>query len=321
MGNKKTHFGVLGVTVLVVGLPVLAYFFHTSTRLIATTGSRNGIIAKSSSDPISIPQPCRGYLMSFSSRVKLGNQIRAYLSAKFLAGQLGLKLVHGPEMFKILTPVFQNVQGDLVSNLSCHMNDSVVLKISSTHKAQYHSKNNSFVVPKKLEFNGMSLRVNLNFHDWILASVQDHIQAMVRDFSHQHSVLSSQVQVIGVHARRGDYAKHLRKICQGVLPTEHYYRLAMDLMRKDFGRLKTMFIMVSDEPDWIRKHFSQEFGLYFGQDFGPTFKNRTRPGYDLAIMANANHSIISIGTFGYWGGVLAGGKVIACDGYCENNTH
>ena len=45
--------------------------------------------------------------------------------------------------------------------------------------------------------------------------------------------------------------------------------------------------------------------------FSPSFS----PGNDLCLLSLANHSILSHGTFGMWGALLAGGKTILPRGY------
>ena len=40
------------------------------------------------------------------------------------------------------------------------------------------------------------------------------------------------------------------------------------------------------------------------------YKNGNILGEDLALLANCNHTIMSFGTFGMWGAMLAGGNVV-----------
>ena len=43
-------------------------------------------------------------------------------------------------------------------------------------------------------------------------------------------------------------------------------------------------------------------------------------GIDLALLAQANHSIMTYGTFGLWGALLAGGKVVFPKSHQEFET-
>lgn len=152
--------------------------------------------------------------------------------------------------------------------------------------------------------------------------------------------------VISVHVRRGD---KLSKGFQGLgfkpAPLE-YLKNAMDLMalKYPFG----VFLVVSDEIEWCKQNLRHIYIEYFFKNnkneerrienvrlitnFNQTpvnvndnanDKSVTReaipivftssyssPLIDLGILSMANHSIITVGTFGWWGAWLANGTVI-----------
>ena len=47
----------------------------------------------------------------------------------------------------------------------------------------------------------------------------------------------------------------------------------------------------------------------------------SHPGVDMAILADCNHSIMSIGSFGWWSAWMAGGEVIYFEEECKNGTY
>ena len=87
----------------------------------------------------------------------------------------------------------------------------------------------------------------------------------------------------------------------------------------DYYRLKypdTVFVVVSDDMDWCRQKFSSRDVLLIGWKFckfkriKPFLSGGNSPEEDLAILASCNRTLIGYGTFGVWGGFLAGGEVV-----------
>ena len=53
----------------------------------------------------------------------------------------------------------------------------------------------------------------------------------------------------------------------------------------------------------------------FGSDYSTgRISNSETIGFDLCVLAKSDHSIFSVGTFGMWGSLLAGGDVIVSKG-------
>ena len=103
--------------------------------------------------------------------------------------------------------------------------------------------------------------------------------------------------LVGIHVRRGDMMRDesYRK------PTAAFYEKAMDTFRQRHGRVH--FILASDFPKWCRRQ------AVFRKDT-TVLQKTDNPAVDLMILARCRHMIISVGTFGWWAGWLAGGDVI-----------
>lgn len=119
------------------------------------------------------------------------------------------------------------------------------------------------------------------------------------------------VTFVGVHVRRGDYKKEWLEAFQGVPVNKEYFRQAFQYFRKKY--INVIFIGVSDDRTWIKEKLSREFGVYVP-------KRAPSPAHDLAILANCNHTVMTYGTFGFWGAYLAGGEVLYFDRFLKPNT-
>ena len=84
-------------------------------------------------------------------------------------------------------------------------------------------------------------------------------------------------------------------------------------IREEFGNVA--FIYVSDDMSWGTSRFKNQKNLYhFGA--AQNMNEEARSGiadpdaaaYDLALMVNCNHTIISRGTFSMWMALLSGGE-------------
>ena len=116
---------------------------------------------------------------------------------------------------------------------------------------------------------------------------------------------------VGVHVRRGDYQKRWLEIFEGVPVNMEYFRQAVQYFRKKYKNV--IFVAISDDRSWCTENLSSQFGIYV-PEAAPS------PAHDLAILSNCNHTIMTYGTFGFWGGYLAGGEVLYFDKFLKPNT-
>lgn len=107
--------------------------------------------------------------------------------------------------------------------------------------------------------------------------------------------------IIGVHIRRGDFLTNDSLRFGRVVADEHYISKAMKYYRKHFK--DTLFIVVGNDRPWNVENIN-------GNDV--IFSKFSKAIIDLALLSLCNHSIITTGTFGWWGGWLCGGTVVYC---------
>lgn len=104
-------------------------------------------------------------------------------------------------------------------------------------------------------------------------------------------------KVIGLHARRGDH------IALGYMrfPPMAYFDKARNYFRKKYGR-KVRFIVATNNRSWAKDNFETDDTYIISHS-----KTATE---DLAILGACDGVIMSIGTFGWWGGWLSRGPVV-----------
>ena len=104
---------------------------------------------------------------------------------------------------------------------------------------------------------------------------------------------------IGVHVRRGDILH-----AYSYAPWS-YFQQAMDFYRSKYT--KVHFFVASDDRKWCQSNFKNTPDVTFLS--GDRFE-------DMAVLSECEHSIISVGTFSWWSGMLAKGTVV----YYESST-
>ncbi len=132
----------------------------------------------------------------------------------------------------------------------------------------------------------------------ILAKAKGAYLTHLTDQINQYET-SHKLTYVGVHVRRGDVLDehHIRR---GYRPAPFtYFHKAMDYYRRHFPN--TLFIVTGDDITWCKaKLGSSDVFIVEGQ----------HEAVDLAVLSMTNHTVISVGTFSWWAGWLAGGQVI-----------
>lgn len=111
------------------------------------------------------------------------------------------------------------------------------------------------------------------------------------------------VTFIGVHVRRGDMVKR-NNVNYGYLTApKEYLEKAMDYFRKKIKR--TLFLIFTNPNDADRKWCQNNIK---GNDV--MLMDKRPREIDMCTMANCNHTIMTVGSFGWWSSWLANGTTI-----------
>jgi galactoside 2-L-fucosyltransferase 1/2 len=103
-------------------------------------------------------------------------------------------------------------------------------------------------------------------------------------------------KVVGIHARRGDH------LALGYLkfPRPKYFKNAKKYFKKKYKKVR--FVVATNDRKWAQEQFADADTTVI-----TTSKSAAE---DLAILGSCDGVIMSLGTFGWWGGWLCGGPVV-----------
>jgi len=105
--------------------------------------------------------------------------------------------------------------------------------------------------------------------------------------------------LVGVHVRRSDMAS-ARELRRGYnVATPEYMKKALSYFRNNTKN--PLFVIVSDDRQWTSIHAKGPDVVYAGTG---------RPESDMAILSLCSHTIITSGSFGWWGAYLNNGKTV-----------
>lgn len=207
------------------------------------------------------------------------------------------------------------------------LNETVVKELENQKLKTKQIRLHDWMEPSYSNFEGFFIRLTGYPASW---TFYHHIrQEILKEFTFRdHIVLAAQsklralragrtsVTYVGIHVRRTDYVKLMKTAkYKGVVADAGFLANATDYFREKYA--DAIFVVASDDLDWCVKNINNSRkDVYFVGN-----NDIKDPIWDLAILANCNHSIITIGTYGYWSAYLAGGEVVYLHNYTLPDSH
>ncbi|XP_071153259.1 galactoside alpha-(1,2)-fucosyltransferase 2-like [Mytilus edulis] len=136
------------------------------------------------------------------------------------------------------------------------------------------------------------LKEQLTFRAEIVNNVRENIVKILHKYN---NVSSYNTTLVGVHIRRGKLAYNRQGF--NVASPEYLIR-AVNYFKDRYKNI--IFIVASNEMPWAKKYMPSDISVEFIQN---------KAEVDMATLASCNHTIITVGSFGWWSGWLAGGEV------------
>ena len=138
------------------------------------------------------------------------------------------------------------------------------------------------------------IRQQFTFNDSILTEARDYLKNI--SMTYKVTAADGNLTFVGVHIRRGDRLSD-RNVNLYRVASKSYLVKAMKAFRRNFTRVH--FVVCSDDISWCREKLGRQKNLSFSAGISS--------GVDLAILSLCNHTVATVGSFGWWAGWLAGG--------------
>ncbi|KAM9299442.1 galactoside alpha-(1,2)-fucosyltransferase 2-like [Gastrophryne carolinensis] len=204
-------------------------------------------------------------------------------------------------MFKIRLPVLQRMAAKQVQWKMCNIDHNWMSK-------EYYNMSGEYVKITGYPYSWTfyhHLREEIvqefTFHDFVKKRTNYYLNNIQGN--------RSNVTFIGVHVRRGDYVEIMKRTKKGVVANKEYLQKAMNYFRNKYKH--SLFVVTSNGMDWCKKNIDNSLGdVHFVGD-----GKEEAPFRDFALLAHCNHTIMTIGTFGYFAAYLAGGETIYLTNY------
>ena len=111
---------------------------------------------------------------------------------------------------------------------------------------------------------------------------------------------------IGVHIRRGDFTEpHNQKLGFHISSAEYIHRGIWYIINKSYQHQSFVIIICTNDMPWAKANIPADYGGHV-----VVFSPFSSPADDLCLLSHCNGSVITGGTYGWWGAYLAAGPVV-----------
>ena len=281
------------------------------------------------------PRVCSDYVIfsnGFKDGRRLGNQIFNYAVGFYVAELTGWRVgfnESGSRATRALTElekVFQlNIDRYSETCPVCHITDAKSLAYNE--KFEELVLNETVIGNKTIRLEGFfqswkytrledALRSRLMFKEDLLLFAKNFLRTNIPPGLNQGLFTR-----VGIHVRRGDIVEKPSAVAFGyTTPGTSYFKRAMQYMADMYTRVQ--FLVFTDDSKWAIEHITPN--LVEKKDtlirVNVTICKGNSAGQDLAILSLCDHTIMSTGTYGWWGAWLAKGTTIYYSNWPRNGS-
>ncbi|XP_027715395.1 galactoside 2-alpha-L-fucosyltransferase 2-like [Vombatus ursinus] len=247
------------------------------------------------------------------ARGRLGNQMCQYATLYALAKLNGKQAVISPKMQKTLGHLF-GVTLPVLTDRAALQIPWLSYWLEDRMREEYRHIPWNYII-----FKGYPCSWTFYHHlrDEILrefslhAKVREEAQAFLRQ---ARKGQGSNLTFVGVHVRRGDYVRVMPQKWKGVVADRGYLEQALDWFRA--RHTNVVFVVTSDGMDWCQRNIDTSKGdVVFAKGW-----IRRSAVKDFALLTQCNHTVMTIGTFGFWAAYMAGGNTVYLANYTLPNS-
>lgn len=246
----------------------------------------------------------RNHFMTVNGEGRLGNQMFQVAALMGTAFRYNYTPIIPPH-YHLLYNSF-----DLLQLQNIQMNNAGIFheKLSGTYDINIESLSYG----KNWTLNGFfqSWKYFNNYRENIIALFQFNDRIKSKAIKVLKGLVKDGMTSVGVHIRRGDKAQLSEIKLGNNVATSQYMMKALQFFRKN--TTNPMFVVISDDRLWPRAHVK-------GPDV--TYAVTGSPEIDMAILTLCNHTIITVGTFGWWGAYINGGITVYFSNYPRRGSY
>nr|XP_033811830.1 galactoside 2-alpha-L-fucosyltransferase 2-like [Geotrypetes seraphini] len=309
MSHKGYSFGILLMLICTLSVIFLRAKWTTELRKILSYSQfkESECPMAESTEDSNRTEDCkvhkkRNGIWTVNSSGRLGNQMGQFATLYALAKLNGYEAYIQQETYDWLAPIFR------ISLPVIHK--KVVSKIPWKNRwvHDWMSEEYKHIEGEYVKLTGYPCSWTFYHHirEEILREFTFHyfIRDATNNYLEQVKGKRKNATFIGVHVRRGDYVYTMPNTWKGVVADKTYLEKAMSYFRNKYQ--EPIFVVASNEIQWCKENIDASRGdVYFSVD-----GVESSPGKDFALLAHCNHTIMTIGTFGYWASYMAGGETI-----------
>ncbi|XP_068928875.1 galactoside alpha-(1,2)-fucosyltransferase 2-like [Petaurus breviceps papuanus] len=258
-----------------------------------------------------VPLPPSSWTVNTKGR--LGNQMGQYATLYALAKLNGKRAVISPQMQKTLGRIFR-ITLPVLPHREALQTPWLSYLLEDRMKEEYRH------IPwKYVFFHGFPCSWTFYHHlrDEILREFSLHAEVREEAQAFLHRVRKGRghgITFVGVHVRRGDYVRTMPKKWKGVVADGHYLEQALGWFRARYPN--AVFVVTSDGTAWCRRNIDTSKGdVVFATRW--TWRSAEK---DMALLTQCNHTVMTIGTFGFWAAYMAGGHTVYLANYTLPNS-
>lgn len=199
-----------------------------------------------------------------------------------------------------IVPPYNLPSKDHVGAQGARYNQSIIDKIGSNNQSWIKGFFLSWKYFNECEHD---LRLQLVINSTLQEIVFNDMRNMAATYITEKNISFGEITFVGVHVRRGDRLKQkYLDSDKGPAPLS-YIQHAIAYYNNKYKW--PLFIITSEGIDWCKDNIkSKKNNLIFSNYSAAMFM------YDFSMLTSCNHSIITIGSFGWFAGWIAGGEVV-----------
>ncbi|XP_069139893.1 galactoside 2-alpha-L-fucosyltransferase SEC1-like [Argopecten irradians] len=141
------------------------------------------------------------------------------------------------------------------------------------------------------------LRKIFVFQDNIRRSARSYLHNMIKETGKDPQ---KGTVLVGIHVRRTDHLERSDVNYGKLVATLEYFDHAMDYFRQRYKNI--LFVAISDDTDWVKSTFGKQ------EDVHVVTGNSGE--VDMCLLTMTNHTIMSVGTFGWFIGWMTNGTTV-----------